>query len=223
MDSLIFLAAEARKEELWFDFSRFCEFRGQGVRAAAMEHLNKFLQAAAPWSLEERLAFTKWVLWRSRKLQYDRVVLPHPLREKLLIPTLRSWSEASPSAAESHLWLGLLRCDDPAHHLDQALRIDPSCELARRTRIDWIISGVEYNQHELPSFYIDDPADDLEELDRASELVAGSAVEAWARIRLEEIAELRTRAISWMATKNRAGNVVPFPGTRFRVIPPSKK
>ena len=220
MNTLIFLAAEAGKEEEWHDFSRFCEFRGQGVRAAAMEHLNKFLQSTARWSLEKRLAFSKWALWRSRKFQNDRVVLPHPIRERLIVPTLRSWSEASPGEAEAHLWLGLLRCDDPSRHLDQALELDPSCALARQTLTDWIISDVEYNQHELPSFYINDPASDLEELDKASELAAGVTVEAWVRIRRKAIAELRTQALSWIATNNRAGNVVSFPDTRFRVIRP---
>lgn len=223
MDTLIFLAAEAGREEGWHDFSRFCEFRGQGVRATAMEHLNKFLCTTAQWPLEKRLAFSKWVLWRSRKFHDDRVVLPHPIRERLIVPTLRSWSEASPDEAEAHLWLGLLRCDDPSRHLDQALELDPSCELARRTLTDWIISDVEYNQHELPSFYINDPADDLGELDRASTLAAGASIESWVKIRQQEIADLRERALSWMATNDRASNVVRFSGSRFRDIPPRKE
>ncbi len=65
IDKLAFLAMEAGKEGAWLEFSRFCEFRGRGVRAAAMEHLNNFLQAAVPWSLEKRLTFSKWVLWRA--------------------------------------------------------------------------------------------------------------------------------------------------------------
>ena len=223
MDTLIFLAAEARKEEEWHDFSRFCEFRGRGLRTAAMEHLNKFLQVAGGWSLEKRLAFSKWVLGRSRRFQRDRAVLPHPIRERLIVPTLRSWSEASPSEAEAHLWLGLLRCDNPSRHLDQALKLDPSCELARRTLMEWIISDVEYNQHELPSFYINDPAKDLKELDRASELAAGATAEAWITITRQEIALLRTKVLSWMATKDRAGNVVSFHGARSRATLPRKE
>ena len=56
-DALIFLAAEASKENSWHDFSRFCELRGKGVRAAAMEKLDKFLQVAVYWPFEERLTF----------------------------------------------------------------------------------------------------------------------------------------------------------------------
>ncbi len=223
LNALIFLAAEAKKEDSWLNFSRFCELRGQGVRAAAMEHLDKFVEAAATWSFEKRRAFSQWVLWRSRKFRDDRAVLPHPLREQIIVPTLRIWCDTLPGEAEPHLWLGVLRCDDPSNHLDQALNLDPSCELARRTLTDWILSDVDYNQHELPSFYINDPASDLKELEKASKLASGSTAEAWARNVRQEIAELRARAEDAVAAKIRASNVVPFPGTRPRVFPPNEE
>lgn len=223
LNTLIFLAAEAKKEDSWFDFSRFCELRGQGVRAAALEHLDKFAQAAASWSFEKRRAFSHWVLWRSRKFRDDRVVLPHPLREQLIVPTLRMWCDALPSEAEPHLWLGLLRCDNPSIHLDQALKLDPSCDLARRTLTDWILSDVHYNQHELPSGYINDAASDLKELERAAELASGSMSEAWARNVHREIAELRVRAEEAMAAQSCGTNVVPFPGSRLRIFPPDEE
>jgi hypothetical protein len=218
IDKLAFLATEAKNEEAWLEFSRFCKFRAQGVRAAAMEHLSSFLQGAVDWSLGERLTFSKWVLWRSRKFHDNRVVLPHPLRTKLLIPTLRSWIESSPGEAEGHLWLGLLRCDEPWLHLEQALELDPSCELARRTLTDWIISGVEYNQHELPSGYINDPVDDLNDLERASRLASGSTEEVRVRLWQQEIAELRARAEVWLAAKSDSRNVIPFPGRKVWLV-----
>jgi hypothetical protein len=221
MDTLIFLAAEAKAKDSWLDFSQFCALRGQGVRAAAMERLDKFLRAAVAWPLEERLAFSKWLLQRSQKFHDDRVVLPHFLRERLIVPTLRQWNEALPNEADPHLWLGLLRCDDPSHHLDKALSLDPSCEQARRALVDWILSDVEYNQHELPSFYINDPTDDLKALKRALELASDRAAEAWASSALREIGERRARAESWIASRAVGSNVVLFPGPPSHIIPPS--
>jgi len=218
INKLAFLAAEAKKEGAWLEFSRFCEFRAQGVRPVAMKHLSGFLQAAAHWPLEERLTFSKWVLWRSRKFHDDRVVLPHPLRTKLLIPTLRSLIGTYPGEAEGHLWLGLLRCDEPWLHLEQALKLDPSCELARRTLTEWIISDVEYNQHELPSGYINDPWEDLNNLERASKLASGSAEEARVRLWQQEISELRARAEIWLAAKTDSRNVIPFPGRKVWIV-----
>jgi hypothetical protein len=212
MDQLTLLAGEARKKDAWFEFSRFCELRGHGVRAEAMERLNEFMRAAACWSFEERMAFSRWVLWHSREFRDDRIVVPHSLREQFIIPTLRHWCETSSGEAEPRLWLGLLRCDDPSHHLEEALELDPSCELARQTLTRWILWDVDYNQHELPSFYIDDPANDLRELERASKLASGSTAEAWAMTVQQEIAGLRARAEDAVAAQGRAPNVVPFPG-----------
>ena len=218
INKLAFLAAEAKREGAWLEFSRFCEFRAQGVRAAAMKHLSGFLLAAAHWSLEERLAFSKWVLWRSRTFHDDRVVLPHPLRTKLLIPTLQSWVETSPGEAETYLWLGLLRCDDPSRHLERAIELDPSCELARLTLTNWIISGIEYNQHELPSFYINDPVEDLNDLEKAASLASGSISEARVKLWQQEIAELRARAEVWLAARDDTHSVIPFPGRKVWIV-----
>jgi hypothetical protein len=223
MDTLIFLAAEAKKEDAWLEFSRFCELRGRGVRAAAMEQLGKFIQAAVAWSFEKRLAFSQWALWRSRNFRDDRLVLPHPIREHLIVPTLRMWREASPDAPDPHLWLGLLGCDDPSHHLDQALKRDPSCELARQKFTDLIFRDIAYSQHELPGFYLGRVEDDLKELEKASELVSGSKAEVWARGAQRRIAVFRARAEDWMALRSRANNVVPFPGMRPGEVPSDGK
>lgn len=209
MDAIIYLATDARKEDAWLEFSRYCERRGRGVRAAAMEHLENFLQAAVAWSFEKRLAFSRWVLCHRPKFSDDRVVLPNPLRTRLLIPTFRAWEEMSPGEAEAHLWLGILRCDDPSAHLGKALELDPSCELARETLTCWILSDIAYNQHELPSGYLGDPADDLRELDRASELLCASTVETWVSTVQKQIVHHRALAEDALAKKDRAGKVVP--------------
>ncbi|WP_076864875.1 hypothetical protein [Bradyrhizobium mercantei] len=211
MDALLYLAEEAKKEHSWLEFSQFCGLRARGVRAAAMEQLDRFIRTTDSWSFERQRAFSQWVLSGSRRFNDGRVVLPHPIRERLIVPTLRRWCEISPKEAEPHLWLGVLRSGaDPAHHLEGALELDPSCILARQTLIEWILGAVDYNQHELPYAYINDPADDLQALAQASELISGSETEAWGASALREIAEFRARADSWMTRRSDAGNVVPF-------------
>jgi len=107
--------------------------------------------------------------------------------------------------AEAHLWLGLLRCDDPSEHLADALKLDPNCEQARQVLVEWIIGDIEYNQHELPSFYIHDPREDLAALDRAADLLAGASTSEETFRQKLEIAELRRRAEGWLAAH-------PLPG-----------
>ncbi|QQO33460.1 hypothetical protein JJC00_33915 [Bradyrhizobium diazoefficiens] len=94
--------------------------------------------------------------------------------------------------------------------MERAIELDPSCELARLTLTNWIISDIEYNQHELPSFYINDPVKDLNDLEKASRLASGSATEARARLWRQEIAELRARAEVWRAAEG-SNSVIPFP------------
>jgi hypothetical protein len=210
MDKLIFLAAEAKKEDAWRDFSQFCAYRGHGVRAVAFQKLDEFLQAATSWPFDKRLTFSRWLLGRKRQFYDVRVVIPHSLREQLIVPTVRQWCEVSADGAEPHLWLGLLRCDDPSQHLEQALKLDPSCEMARQTLTQWILRDVDYNQHELPSGYLNDPGEDLTSLHQASELTAGSKEGEWARQAQHEIADLRARAEAWIVSH--PTNVIAFPG-----------
>jgi DNA-binding SARP family transcriptional activator len=89
MDKMILLAAEAKNEDAWGDFSRFCACRGQGARAAAFEKLDRFLDATGSWPFDKRLTFARWLLKRSRRFHDLRIVIPHPLRDRLIVSTLR--------------------------------------------------------------------------------------------------------------------------------------
>jgi hypothetical protein len=71
--------------------------------------------------------------------------------------------------------------------------------------VEWIISDIEYNQHELPSFYIHDPRRDLAELDRARDLLAGASTSGETNRQKLEITELRVRTEGWLAAH-------PLPG-----------
>ncbi len=164
-----------------------------------MARLEVFIEAASRWSFDERLAFCMWLLEESRRLFDPTLLLSQPLYTRLVVPAVREWREQSPDDARPHLWLGMLRCDDPSLHLEHALRLDPSCELARVTLTQWILGDVEYNQHELPAFYIHDPRDDLVALDRADGLASDSAEQAWVEGVRREIADLRMRAEGWLA------------------------
>jgi hypothetical protein len=171
-----------------------------------MNQLNCFLDDASAWGFSARLAFTRWALGESRRFSDPGFLLPQPAQERLILPTVRAWLDIAPSDAEPHLWLGLLRCDDPSRHLERALELDPTCELARRTLTEWILADIEYNQHHLPNYYIHDPHDDLKALDQASTLVEGSAVDEWTTEIHREIIELRTRAEDWLRSHRRPGD-----------------
>jgi hypothetical protein len=198
MDKLAALTARAKERPVWNSFAEFARLRSVGRRAAAMNHLNGFLDDACAWDFYARFEFTKWALEESRQFSDRGFFLPHPAQVRLIVPTLREWLDVAPFDAEPHLWLGLLRCDDPSRHLKRALELDPTCEPARQTLAQWILADIEYNQHELPAFYIHDPRDDLKALDQATRLVQASAVEEWANDIRREIIDLRARTEVWL-------------------------
>jgi len=60
-----------------------------------------------------------------------------------------------------------------------ALELDPNCEPARQTLVQWILADIDYSQHELPAIYIHDPREDLKDLVRAEQLAAVTASSGW--------------------------------------------
>jgi hypothetical protein len=199
LDWLSALAREASEHPAWREFSAFADSRSRGLRTEAFRHLSHFIRAATDWEFEERLRFCRWLLGKAGVFGELGIASPQPLHTNLLVPTIRQWLEREPKIAEAHLWLGLLRCDDPSEHLAHALVLDPGCEQARRVLVEWIIGDIEYNQHELPSFYIHDPRDDLVELDRAADLLTGASASDETNRQELEIAELRRHAEAWLA------------------------
>jgi len=163
-----------------------------------MDALKVFLDDTVAWNFIERLKFTKWLLSRSIGVSDPRVLIPHPLLSRMIVPTLREWQASMPEASEPHLWLGLLRCDDPRQHIQRALELDPSNQMARCTLIDWILGDVEYSQHHFPEFYIGDPEADLAILARAQHLTGLVEGQARKQVFLQEITELRENAKAWI-------------------------
>jgi hypothetical protein len=94
-------------------------------RKEAFQSLATFLQTAASWSFEERLAFCRWLLAASLTLGDRGSPLPQPLLAEIAVPTVKEWSRRDPNSAEAHLWLGMMRCDDPLMHLARAMDLDP--------------------------------------------------------------------------------------------------
>jgi hypothetical protein len=198
LDRLSGLAEKLQARPEWRVYAEFAAYRGRGLRDEALRSLDRFIAAAICWPFDEKLEFCLSVLRQTEEYSLRELAFPSPLRAAILVPSLTEWLGREPNNAEAHLWLGLLRCDDPSKHLVAALEFDPSCERARRTLVEWLTGDVEYNQHELPAFYIHDPREDLTVLDQADALVAGGSRDAWTVQLAEEIAELRRLALDWL-------------------------
>jgi hypothetical protein len=206
LNRLAAMGEEAEHHAGWADYAAFANCRSRGLRSDGFRALDSFIVVSGSWSFEGRLAFCRWLFGPLPNFSDQRLALPQPLLAKIAIPTVKEWSAREPNCAEAHLWLGLLHCDVPREHLARALELDPTCDRARWTLVEWIIGDVEYNQHHLPDFYIHDPRDDLPVLNQAEALIDGGGDDERADCLRREVSELRCRAEDWVAAHPREGD-----------------
>jgi hypothetical protein len=200
------LAEEAALEERWQQLAQYFRHRNQGLRKDAFLALDTFLDQAAAWPFEERIRVARWIADRHARLFKDARLLPQPLLLALVSPTLWEWVELEPFCAEAHFLVAMVAVSAPegifAHkpfHLRRAIALDPSHEEARVELVQWLTSGAEYNQHELPCGYLGDAEADLEELheaDRVAQMISDTGLRD--RIGVE-IKGLQRVASSWLA------------------------
>ena len=204
-DELLLIASDADERAAWQEFGRYCVLRATGVRKPALQALDRFLQQATGWPFVERLAFVRWLMAGTARFprysslsSQSALLIPQPLRDRLLIPTITEWSEQAPQDHEPFLWLGLLGHGHARDQFARALALDPACEKARRMLVDWMLDPINYNQHELPSFYIHDPREDLEDLQEALHIATSSSDAAWLDGTRATIHRYRLRAEAWL-------------------------
>lgn len=185
------VAQEIAGTPAWGDFAAYCDLRGQGLRKPAHAALDRFLEATRGWSFDERRAFTTWLAETSARVFAKAVLMPQPLLERLVRPTLEEWVDLKPSEAEPLVLLGELlgagRVGEmPEHHYRRALRAEPDHQRARAALAEVLIGRVEFSQHHLPDFYIGEPDGDLALLDEVDTLIGGpSEIAAFLRAAAE--------------------------------------
>ncbi len=207
------MAADLKAEPRWQRFAEYCEARERNRREEAVIIAEKFIDDASDWPFEERKRFGLWLanstgsaMERAGCSKYhiggQGLFAPRSVFEGILLPMLIEWCETEPANPEPRFWLGLYG-ESPTLWLRQAMSLDPAHGPARAALADLIVTGVEYAQHELPAGYLGEPADDLNELMEAKELVA-EAVDLPLRTRLmQKILALESNAQHWIELRDK--------------------
>ena len=179
------VAALASSNAEWADYAAYCTDRERGLRRPAFQHLDCFLVIAQSWTVDERKEFVNWLCMRLAEFgESDGYgLIPRPLVDQLIFPTLGEWAEVESKDATPCRWLGLffggvaysgMRAGlshgtiDAYSHLRAALERDPFEQLARVRVIEMLVGDAEYSCHHLPDYYIGDPAGDSTRLAEAS-------------------------------------------------------
>jgi hypothetical protein len=155
----------------WKEYARFCELLGKGLRKDALAHLSAFTKQSANWSFSRKKEFISWLYNFVQQHTDAHLLMPHPLREEFVKPTLDAWIQREPENGEPHRWLGT------PEHLKEAIRLNPADQIARSRLAEMMIYWAEYSVHELPYGYIGDPNADLQML-KEVESVIGDLVDA---------------------------------------------
>ncbi len=159
------VGSEAAKSPEWADYATFCSEYESGLRTKAFTTLERFMLAFEGAPFVERRDFVGWLMHAADGTSGARMAVPHPLRWRIVEPTLLEWTAVDPQASEPHRWLG------GYDHLKLAVELNPRDELATRELIS-LISG-DVGTHHLPDYYVGDPHQDLGALNEAEALLEG--------------------------------------------------
>lgn len=184
------VAGQASRNDAWTDYAQYCCDREGGLRRRAFQHLERFLGRAKSWSFDDRSEFANWLCLRIAEFgESDSCgLIPLPLAEQLVVPTLREWAAREATNSLPCRWLGMFfsgvvypglraglskSADDAFSLLREALHRNPNDDVARIRLIEMIIGDAEFSCHHLPDYYIGEPKEDLAALAEAVELLFG--------------------------------------------------
>ena len=204
------VAAQASANEAWSEYAQYCRDRERGLRRRAFQHLDTFLKSAKAWSFDDRSAFANWVCLRIAEFgESDSCgLVPQPLAEQLVVPTLREWADREITGSIPYRWLGMyfsgvvypgLRAGlskgavDAYSLLREALRRDPNDDLARIRLVEMIVGDAAFACHHLPHYFIGEPKEEMASIAEAAELLPGvidSAQNARLKSELEYVSQL---------------------------------
>lgn len=197
----------------WADYGNYLVLRGKGLRKPALKQLDKFIDIARNWSFEKRWHFTEFLLEHLQGFYTRNNPLPEPLVRNIIRPTLQEATEKYVNDPRPPYWQameGIFRwtatseANDRENLLKTAIARDPSCQAARLTFVNNILSGIGWHQHELPWGYLGLPAEDLQALQEAKEILKESEASSFVHqleLELEAMAATAQQYLSYESSR----------------------
>jgi len=136
-------------------FAQYCQYQEQGLRKQALNVLTQFIEQVGTWPFARRQRFVDWLLTIQFQHPAIHQLIPHPLMEQVVRPTLVEWSHHDPRDPVPLRWRGIFLYEPPL--LEQAIVLDPHDVLARIALIEWLIGKIDHATHHLPDYFIGEP------------------------------------------------------------------
>jgi hypothetical protein len=170
-DGLASLSSQLGTDPRLEHLASYCDLREKGLRPQALKVLNAFLKQSQSWDRLTQRGIVLFILdavWSNPKV-YG--FLSHPLKHGFLEPVLKEWCASEPANPVPIRYYALLRNDYKL--LKEALRMNSQDDRIRTAIVAMVITGVNYETHELPYGYIGDPAEGLDALLEAYTIIEG--------------------------------------------------
>ena len=73
-------------------FARYCRLRECGLRPQSLQAITELIAEAAGWGDIARREFANWIYYTSLRNPEVHQLIPTPLNQQLLVPTLQQWA-----------------------------------------------------------------------------------------------------------------------------------
>lgn len=125
--------------------------KNRGLRKEWLVHMDRFIEEANTWNFERQRTFVSWLLSTCEGETDASFLLIHPLKERLLKPTLKKWMKEMPDDVRPYRWYGLFFDEDDRYiYLQEAItRGERREQLAIERMIDHHLYGLWYSFHHL--------------------------------------------------------------------------
>lgn len=150
--------------------------------------MDRFIEEANTWNFERQRTFVSWLLSTCEGETDASFLLIHPLKERLLKPTLKKWMKEMPDDVRPYRWYGLFFDEDDRFiYLQEAItRGGGQEQLAIERMIDHLLYGLWYSFHHLDEdLYLGEIDEDVATL-----------TEAWLLIEQLDDAVLKSECIN---------------------------
>ncbi|HEY6376051.1 MAG TPA: hypothetical protein VIX90_11075 [Edaphobacter sp.] len=158
-------AAAVNASPHWQAYADFCLEYERWFRNQAFLILERFIGRIEREPFLERRRFVSWLMNIAEGQDGRHMLIPHPLKVRVVEPTLLEWVEVEPLSSEPHRWIGDLE------HLERAVELDPTDHIALKKLIIVLLSRVGYATHELPYGYLGSVSEDLATLSKIEALL----------------------------------------------------
>lgn len=203
-EGLIAVADSIADQPQWILFAQFCRLREKGLRPQSLQAIAELIDEAAGWTDHARRQFTHWIYSTSVRNPEVHQLVPTPLNQQLLIPTLQEWAASEPSNATPERWLGFATADH--QHFSNALSLDSTDDVSRYRLVSRDLADVDHQCHHLPEYFIGEIDTAITLLDRAKALAADFSNPDIAPTFDDDFNELYGKVHDWQAFQASGGD-----------------